>query len=263
MITRLMTFAGLCAVILVVIVSPCSAEKIICRDGTVIEGAIIRLEKGIVWVAWEAGSRGIGTKRIEKILNEDGSLSRYDYKHVLGLIEENIKLQKYDEARSLCGSLVNYFDDNTQALYLHAVLSQKTGDTEGAMRDYALLIDRGKADTKTYNNLGSIYASRKDFSKAVDLYKKALARNPGNARAHNNLADVYLLIGKDDQAFEEYNAVAVLEPGNARVFYNMGVLCLKRKDYTRARENWEKSLVLNPENPEAKNALQELSDRKI
>ncbi len=243
--------------------APCAAEKIFCKDGTVVEGDIVRFENGEVWVGRESGVRKIGIKRIDTILNADGTLSRYDSKNLIKRVMEYIREQKYAEAKSFCEPLIDYLDGNPRVLYLRAVLNQKTGDTEGAIRDYQLLLETGGADPAAYNNLGSIYAGRKEFSRAVELYKKALEKDPAFVQGHNNLADVYMQTGDDERAFEEYLAVAALEPGNARVLYNIGVLYLRKKNVSQARESWEKAVSLDPDYPEAKNALNELNDRNI
>jgi tetratricopeptide (TPR) repeat protein len=50
---------------------------------------------------------------------------------------------------------------------------------------------------------------------------------------------------------EEYYKVLELDPRNPEVHKNLGLLFFyKLKDYPKAKEYWEKYLVLNPGDPE-------------
>ena len=53
-----------------------------------------------------------------------------------------------------------------------------------------------------YNNLGVVYSRQKDWVKAEESYKKALAIDPKSVDAYNGLANVYTAQGKSKEAQE-------------------------------------------------------------
>ena len=56
-----------------------------------------------------------------------------------------------------------------------------------------------------YNNTGNCYAVLKQYDKAIENYKKALAFDPTNKSALQNIAITYNNLGQSDKA-KEYNA---------------------------------------------------------
>jgi len=234
------------------------AEKIHCKDGTLLTGKIIHASKEFLWLQDGKGYRGIGLKTVESIENDDGSPSPFDYKSTIRKIQEYFTQKNYLEAKKLCDGLLQNFPDNSNARYLRAILNQKTGDITQAISDYTFLIDNGLADAKVFNNAGSIYAKTRDFNKAIPLFEKAISLNPGIAEAHNNLAD--LLMQKNDymNAAEEYKKVIQLEPDNYKILFNLGLAYAKTGDYAQAKNLWSKLLSLNPGDTETQQALAEI-----
>lgn len=55
-------------------------------------------------------------------------------------------------------------------------------------------------NTGIYNNLGIIYAKRKEFNRAIKKFEKALQLNPNSADAYYNLSLVYREKGKKEKA---------------------------------------------------------------
>jgi tetratricopeptide (TPR) repeat protein len=183
----------------------------------------------------------------------------YDYKSTLSEIQKCIKEKDYLKARELSDSLLPYFADSGQILYLRAALSQKMGQSEQAVDDYNVLIGRGLADAKVFNNLAALYALKDDLGRAVDLLTQAIKKDPNSVEAHNNLADVFMRVQDYGRALEEYNKVIFLEPGNTAALYNLGFLYARNKDYAKAKQNWEKVLAIDPQDPDAQKAIQSFS----
>lgn len=238
----------------------CIAEKIYCKDGKILYGSIIYRTKESLWLRHSSGAIGVNLDNIDRIEDEDGSISKYDYRFLYNIIQDTVAKKKYSEAIDMCGMLLKNFPENTQIYYLRAVISHKIGNTDQAIQDYDYLIQNKLAGADVFNNLGVIYANNKEYERARKLFLKAVESDGKRAEIHDNLAEALMQAGDYKTAIEEYNKVTELEPGNTRAIYNIGVAYMKDRDYAKAKEQWEKILAANPEDSDAKAALKHLND---
>lgn len=259
---RLFILLSSLLIMLLLNLSICNAEKIYCKDGKVINANILYYRRGSIWVELSSGALGINIKDIDRIENDDGSISKYDYKSLASAVQDVIAGQKYNEAARLCSLLLESFPEDTQIHYLRGLLNQKIGNFEQATEDYNFLIQRRVADAPIFNNLGAIYANKKESQEAKVLFIKVTGENPDIVEAHNNLAILSLQIKDYARAIDEYNKVIEKEPDNVKALYNLGVAYMNSEDYAKAKEQWEKILAIKPGDADAKNALEYLKVKK-
>ena len=116
--------------------------------------------------------------------------------------------------------------------------------------------------------LASLYGQEHEIRKAADLLEQALGIDPENAMAHYNLGLCYLKVLKsdlevseiwedkaDDEAFFELAIVAFqraleIDPEFVEAYNNLGTLYALRGWNDQAKEQWELSLQINPDQPE-------------
>lgn len=58
--------------------------------------------------------------------------------------------------------------------------------------------------------------------------------------------------GGADKAMELYNLASQIMPANPEVYYNIGGIYLMKGNLTLAKENWQKTLSLDPNHVQAK-----------
>jgi len=99
------------------------------------------------------------------------------------------------------------YPENALAHYYYAVALTKdtkaaecSGLVESALRT-AVKLDPQLGDA--YIQLGILYASRKDFVKAISAYQKAIETTTSSEEAHFRLAEAYRLTGDRGKAHEE------------------------------------------------------------
>lgn len=187
---------------------------------------------------------------------------KYNYELQLTLIREYIKREDYHAAIELCNRLISTFSDNSQIRYLRGILNQKAGNLENAIADYNFLIDSRIADAKIFNNLGIIYTGRKEYEKAAQLFVKAITANSQLTEAHENLAELSAETKDYSRAIDEYERVVELEPYNTRALYNLGIVYGYIGDYTKAKARWMKALAISSEDKDVKNALEKLEGKR-
>lgn len=234
----------------------CGAEKIYYKDGKVVNGTVTSRGKGTIWVEIGKGmSTGISTKKIKKIENDDGSISKYDYETLEKTILQDIKNAQYPEAAMLCGVFLETVPNYTRMRYLRSILNHRIGNLKEAAEDYDYLISNKAADSRIYNNRGIISACNKDYLTAIHFFSTAINRNPEMIEARNNLANAYMGKKEYKKAIIEYKKVLIQEPKNIKVLYNLGTAYNNSGDRKKAEKQWKKVMCIDPENEEAKKAL--------
>lgn len=246
-----------------VIYSRCLAENIYYKDGRIIEAQIVDRTKDTIWIQYGGGSIGIDAKEISKIINNDGSISKYGVGYLVDQIHELIKEKKYIEAEKSCTSLLESSPENASIRYLRGMLNQKIGNASKAIHDYNFLISHKDADEAIFNNLGTIDAQSKKYDDATDLFYKAINRNSERAEFHNNLSELFMSLKNYDQAIEEYNKVLKLEPDNLVALFNLGVIYKDKGDYMKAGKQWQRILAIKPDDVDARKALLSLKKKRV
>lgn len=251
---------GILYYILLLTPSLCDAEKIYCKDGRVVQAVILFRSKHSVWFEQKFGDRsgsiGISVNDIDRIENDDGSISKYDYKSLYEKSRDHIRQRNYKEAARLYELLLESFPDSIQMHHLCALLNHKIGRLDEAIKDYKFCIRGGVTDVKVFNNLGVIYAKKKEYKEAIEWFSRAIEENSYTIEVHSNLAEVFMQTEDYNRAIYEYKKIIESVPDNAEALYNLGIAYMNEGDYTKAREQWERVLAIRPEDNDAKNALE-------
>lgn len=124
--------------------------------------------------------------------------------------------------------------------------------------------------------LASLYGEENEMQKAVDLLEQALGIDPESTTAHYNLGVCYLKALKrdlevsevwedkadDEELFElaiiAFQRALEINPGLVEALNNLGTLYALRGWSDRAREQWERSLQIDADQPEIRQDLASL-----
>lgn len=88
-------------------------------------------------------------------------------------------------------------------------------------------------------NLGSAYARRGEFDKAIEYLQEAVRVSPGYWVAHNNLGNVLSQVGRYDEAMGAYSRAIELKPDYAMAHFNLGLLYMSvYGDMTKAMQEY-------------------------
>lgn len=184
---------------------------------------------------------------------------------------------------------------HTDALVNRGAIYFNMNQNDSAIFYYKKALEVTPGLAKAYYNCGAAYFNMKDFSSAAFNFKKAteyisdytdaytylalsntnlfkfeeaeFAINASEKYTPNSAARTMVsneLIqlgnaayrnGKPDEALNLYTESARIMPSNAEAYFNLGGIYLMKKEILKARENWQKTLSLNPNHAEAKNWL--------
>src|SRR5262245_3747485 len=102
-------------------------------------------------------------------------------------------------------------------------------------------------------NLGLIYAMKELNEEAITSFKKAIENKPDYAEAIHNLGSAYMKIGLNDEAITAFRQTieASRKPElRAKAYLNLGLIYTNTELYDEAIDSFEKSLRLQPSDPD-------------
>lgn len=111
--------------------------------------------------------------------------------------------------------------------------------------EQALILD--STDLKILNSLASVYVSKRNFNKAIEIYQMILAINSRHADAKINLANLFLRMDKDIQAKVIFSQLVATDTSNSYFLSQLATCYYNLNNHDSAIYWYEKSLLLNPE----------------
>src|SRR5258707_11742268 len=103
--------------------------------------------------------------------------------------------------------------------------------------------------------LGNEYYRRREFTRAIDQFKRALALKPDYDLVVINMANAYRAMGRDRDAMVGYRRFMELEPKNAQIRYEAAQIMIDNGELDAAHAELVHALELEPKLAAARNAL--------
>jgi tetratricopeptide (TPR) repeat protein len=127
-----------------------------------------------------------------------------------------------------------------------ASLSRSIGVEQEGKKDPALM-----TEILNHFNLGVAFYNQKEFSKAIQAYRKVIELDPAYVEAYNNLGIIYQMSGEMERAFELYQKSIEINPRYQKGYNNLGILLFLKGRYGEAQEAFQKALAINSDNIES------------
>ena len=97
-----------------------------------------------------------------------------------------------------------------------------------------------------HNNLGMVYITKGEISKAMDHYRETLKIKPDDCVAHTNMGNIYRDQGLWEKAKTAYETCLQADPTYPTAYNNLGLLYVHSGDLQQAQELFEKAAALDP-----------------
>ncbi len=216
----------------------------------------------------------------------------YDYAHNnLGTVYG--KLNQLDLAIKEYKHVLKVNDHFPTAHFNLGKAYEMKGVPDEAIKEYYLAIKKQHDFYQAYFNLANIYSRRKEYQKAIETYQEFLKYKASESAAYVELGKVFIKIEKIDEAFNYFSTAAKLDSNyvpakiaignifmmkgnlnkaeeifqqvlrldakNFTAYNNLGLIYLQHeKDPSRAVYHFQKSLEINPSQPNAKSIMERI-----
>ena len=128
-------------------------------------------------------------------------------------------------------------------------------DSDGGLEALRDVVAKDPAVIDAWVMMGNEYSRRRDFPRAIESFKRALALKPDYDLAVFNLANVYRTMGKDEEALLGYRRLLQLDPGNAEAHQQTAQILVDRGQLDEAERELNRALTLIPAMAAARNTL--------
>lgn len=106
-----------------------------------------------------------------------------------------------------------------------------------------------KATPQHYFSLGVTAQKNRQYSQAMDYYRKALALDPSHSGALLNFATIHMNRGNLTRAVQILEKLQRTSADNPEVVFNLGTLYIRQKKYKKARQLLEGFMALDKSHP--------------
>jgi tetratricopeptide (TPR) repeat protein len=139
--------------------------------------------------------------------------------------------------------------DSEEAVTMLAFLYTQEGDTAKAQQVLSNIPDDDRS-AKLYSTLGYTYEEQKDYKKAIDAYRKAVALDKDNLDSVRGLAQNLMSDGQLDAALEQYKLVVDADPSDAQSYQRIAEIDRRNGRFDHALEALKKASPLLPDSQE-------------
>lgn len=159
---------------------------------------------------------------------------------------EIIKIIKEESAKRLSSSNKH----NPKTLITLANSHKYSGDFTKAIQLYEKALKIEPNDKEAWCSLALVYNNVDNYENAIQAAKKATELDPNHQFAWNILALAYMKAKRYQEAITTYEKAISIDSGKKQVWSNLGKLYYKTENYTKAAESLKKSLDLDAKYPD-------------
>lgn len=174
-----------------------------------------------------------------------------------------LKQNRLTDAESVFKMLIQLAPSEAEGYFFLAVISERMNNKK-ATEEYlkkALQVNPDYAEALNY--LGYFYVEEgRNLAEAEKMIRKALQFDPDNGAYIDSLGWLYFKQGKLKEARQELERAASLIE-DAEVYEHLGDVNFKLGDWEKTRENWQKSLELDPQRESVKIKLKNLPQEAL
>lgn len=160
-----------------------------------------------------------------------------------------IGLKKYDEAKAELNKVITLNPKLAMIYNDLAVVTRKSGDTNGALSLYKKAIEINPNLSDAYLGIGDIYTAKKDYQTAISYYNKFIELNNNYYIGYFCRGTAYYYANQNDEAIADLEKSIKLNPNNAKPHYMLGnVYHYAYPEFEKAKEEYGLAISLDPTN---------------
>ncbi len=122
--------------------------------------------------------------------------------------------------------------------YKLIALYELQGKWEEMARHYEIILKEHQDQIMASVKLGALYLKLKDYSRAIDVYRKALQYDPNNLYILEALASSYIIKQDYAQSLKVFEEILSLKPDDRLVHHRIASLALQLGDYEKSLRHY-------------------------
>lgn len=141
------------------------------------------------------------------------------------------------------------FDAQKRGLAVTAEAAFRQGNFQEAEETYRLIVEADPADVRMICNLGVSLIKQEKFGDAIPKFQDALNREETNAFAHLMLGVCHWKLRQPGLAVDRLNRSLVLQPANPQAWLYLGLLAMDAGQLRDAETAFAKAIEIKPDYP--------------
>ena len=142
------------------------------------------------------------------------------------------------------------FFNNKSKVFQLACYYEKAKNFTKAVEQFKRVLSLEKNNTEALLHIGFIYKSCKEYVKAFKCFNKIISCEPNNPHAYYGLGKLFqVLDNRDSEAIQHFNKCVEIDPNYYKAEIQLGVLFLKTKNYDKSLEFLQKVYEVEKNNP--------------
>ena len=150
--------------------------------------------------------------------------------------EKQGRLKEAIQLLELANNKETFFNNKSKVFQL-ACYYEKAKNFTKAVEKFKRVLSLEKNNTEALLHIGFIYKSCKEYVKAFKCFNKIIANEPNNPHAYYGLGKLFQVMNnRDNEAIQNFNKCVEIDPNYYKAEIQLGVLFLKIKDYDKSLE---------------------------
>lgn len=166
---------------------------------------------------------------------------------VMCLVMTRIQLTHWQNSRTLYERAIAVTRNNYTAHNNLGNILGRSGDVEGAYRQYQLATAINPNLPEAHSSIGDVHTTRGETDLAIAAYQRALSLDPGFPAAHVGLGAAEYARGNLTRAIEHFESAWRRDPETPNIHFNLGVLYSSSGQLDRALAMLEHAARLEPD----------------
>lgn len=163
--------------------------------------------------------------------------------------EKQGKLKEAIQLLELANNNPNFFNNKSKVFQL-ACYYEKAKNFTKAVEQFKRVLLLEKNNTEALLHIGFIYKSCKEYVKSFKCFNKIITNEPNNPHAYYGLGKLFQIMNnRDNEAIQNYNKCIEIDPNYSKAKIQLGVLFLKTKNYDKSLEILMKVYEVEKNNP--------------
>ena len=137
--------------------------------------------------------------------------------------------------------------NNIDVLRLLGVLEAQRKDYDKALALFKRAFKNAPKNALLASNIGNVYLEQRHFKKALEFYEKAISLDRNYAEAYSNKGNALQELNKYSEAIASYDLAIQLDPMDVKAYVNKGNAFLEGGQLESAIQSYDDAIRLRPD----------------